>query len=496
MLRSYQKDLISRLRLAIRQGNRRIIAVLPTGGGKTFTFTHIVKGAVDKGRRVLILTDRIELLRQAGGALQVYGLDPIEIKAGRKPYLGGVLYTAMVETLARRVKKKDYQHFLQKMQVVIIDEAHMRSFDKLFPYFSADARVLGFTATPRRMGRKNQLGEYYHHLEVGVEIEYLVDNGFLAEPNYYGVESDLSGVRTVRGEYDANEVADRFSKTKLYRGVVENWKRISPGEKTLVFASNIASSQELITEFTQQGVDARHLDATVSDLDRRNTLAWFDRTPGAVLCNVGILTKGFDQPDIRTVILYRATKSVPLYLQMCGRGSRMAHGKTSFNILDFGGNIARHGFWHDVRPWSLEVMPMQDRQIGEAVLKNCKQCEAFIPTATVICPHCGYEDVKEKEEQQFARLQLLDPRELRRRAEVMTMEGKIEMAKKGLVKPFWVIHQLGRSGGGEDAWEEVKRFVSGMGWSPYWFSYNYERFWWKDHYLEEVSNGSRMIKVG
>lgn len=490
MLRSYQTDLISRLRLAIRSGNRRIIAVLPTGGGKTFTFAHLVRSAVDKGRRVLILTDRIELLRQAGGALQVYGLDPIEIKSGRKPYLGGVLYTAMVETLARRVKKTDYQHFLKSVQVVIIDEAHMRSFDKLFPFFNADARIIGFTATPRRMGRKNQLGEYYHHLEVGVEIEYLVSEGYLASPKYYGVESDLSGVRTVRGEYDANEVADRFSKTKLYRGVVDNYRRIEPGEKTLVFAGNIASSQELIGEFVREGIEARHLDSNTPDGERREILRWFDRNPAAVLCNVGILTKGFDQPDICTVILYRATKSVPLYLQMCGRGSRTAPGKDQFNILDFGGNIARHGFWHDVRPWSLTVLPSQEGQVGEAILKTCKnpECGNFIPAVTIICPHCGWEDVKEKEQQKYAQLQLLNPKELRARAEEMTLAGKIEMAKKGLVKPFWVLHNLAE-------WNQVKEFVQGMGWSPYWYQYNYERFWWKDHYLEEIGNGGRMVKV-
>src|SRR5690606_14490816 len=133
---------------------------------------------------------------QAGGALKEVGLEPIRVEAGKKPYLGGKLYTAMVETLARRVgKRADYKHWLGTIDMIIIDEAHKRTFSKLFPHFSPNARVFGFTATPSRIGKKDQLAETYDDLVVGVEIAYLVDNKFLATPKYYGVKADLSGVR-------------------------------------------------------------------------------------------------------------------------------------------------------------------------------------------------------------------------------------------------------------------------------------------------------------
>ena len=488
-LRNYQTELIEKLRHSISMGNKRILAVLPTGGGKTFTFSFMVKSAFDRGRSILILTDRIELMTQAGGALREVGLEPIRIEAGRTPYLGGKLYTAMVETLARRVgKRKDYAHWLGTIDMIIIDEAHKRTFSKLFPYFSPNASVFGFTATPSRIGKKDQLAETYSDLVVGVEIAYLVDNGFLAQPKYYGVKADLSGVRMKSGDYDQTEVASRFSASKLYRGVVENWKEKIPGTKTLVFSSSVSNSLELLDEFTSQGFEAKHLDATMPSGERKRVLEWFHRTPTGILLNVGILTTGFDEPSIETVILYRATKSLPLYLQMVGRGSRVTPGKHKFNILDFGNNILTHGFWHEVRPWELTLREMNDKPKGEEVLKNCPNCEAFIPARAVTCAMCGYVDVKEKKEQEFAELQLLNPSELRGVASSRTLEEKAEMAKAGLIKPFWVLHNLA-------SLDEVERFVKLMGYNPYWFEYNHNRFWWSSEYTSKRDSGGIKVKI-
>lgn len=488
-LRGYQEDLIEGIRNSITEGHRRIIAVLPTGGGKTFSFSFIVKGAFDRGRKVLIITDRVELMTQAGGALKEVGLTPVKIEAGKKPYLGGQLYTGMVETISRRVStREDYQHWLGSMDIIIIDEAHKRAFTKLFPYFREGSRVLGFTATPSRMGKNDALADTYTDLVVGVEIEYLVRNGFLAKPKYYGVKADLSGIRTKAGDYDQTEVASRFSETKLYRGVVENWKKKTPNTKTLVFSSSISNSLELVDEFRNAGIDVRHLDATMSKDSRKETLEWFSRTPKGVLANVGILTTGFDEPSIETIILYRATKSLSLYLQMVGRGSRTTDTKNEFNILDFGNNITTHGFWHEVRPWGLTLKEMKEKPKGEAVLKNCSNCEAFIPVRMVVCSECGHVDVKEKKKQKFAELELLDPYKLRRRSDKATLEEKLELVHGKLVKASYVLHKL-------TTFKDVERFVDMLGYSPYWMEVNHERFWWSSEYVTKRNSGGVAIKI-
>src|SRR5690606_10067171 len=117
-------------------------------------------------------------------------------------------------------------------------------FSPLFPYFKQGAKVIGFTATPVRIGTKDQIGETYTDIVVGVEIKYLVDKGFLAHPKYYGVKADLDGVKMKRGDYNQDEIADRFSKSKLYAGVYDNWNELIPDTKTLIFSSNIANSLE------------------------------------------------------------------------------------------------------------------------------------------------------------------------------------------------------------------------------------------------------------
>lgn len=319
-LRSYQEDLIKKLRKSLKENNE-VVAVLPTGGGKTFTFSFIVKSAWEKGRKILILTDRTELLTQAGGALKAVGLQPVHVEAGKNPNLSGSLFVGMSETVKRRMTKPDYQEWLSKMDIIIVDECHKRSFTKLFQYKRPDARLIGFTATPTRIGKNDQLGETYSDIVVGVEIKYLVENGFLAKPNYYGVKADLEGVRMKAGDYNQDEVANRFSQSKLYAGVYKNWKQNTPGTKTLIFSSNVNNSKEIVEEFRSHGCQIKHLDATMKK-ERASVLRWFKNTPGAILSNVGILTTGFDEPTVETVILYRATTSVSLYLQMVGRGSR------------------------------------------------------------------------------------------------------------------------------------------------------------------------------
>lgn len=478
-LRQYQIDLKKALRVSLKT-NKNVLAVLPTGGGKTFTFADIVKGAWEKGAKVLILTDRVELMTQAGGALKEFGLQPLSIEAGKNPNLKGSLYVSMSETLKRRLDKDEYKEFLLGINLVIIDEAHKRSFTKIFDYLSPDAKVLGFTATPVRIGVKDQIGETYTDIVVGVEIAYLVENGFLAAPKYYGVKADLEGVKMKRGDYNQDEVADRFSKQRLYAGVYENWSEQTPNTKTIIFSSNVANSKEIVEEFEKHGHKCRHLDSSMGKRERKTILRWFKNTPDGILSNVGILTTGFDEPSIRTVILYRATTSLSLYLQMVGRGSRVheASGKRSFNILDFGNNIVTHGFWHDTRLWDL-TLKTEKKNKGESVLKNCPECDAFIAASAITCPECGFEDKKEKKKQVIAKLQLLDPKELNMKAQRASIEDKVELCKNKLVKATFLLHTI-------RDWDEVLKFCKLMGYGDRWMYANHHRYWWSKHFIEKV----------
>lgn len=441
-LRPYQNQIIKDTKKSLISGNKRVITQLATGGGKTFIFCSIIKSALDKGSKVLILTDRIELLYQAGGSLDSFGLLPENIESGYYPDLSDSLYVGMIETIFRRLDRPEYNDFLNELDLIIIDECHIRNFSKIFDHIKDETTVLGFTATPERQGRKKHLSKEYTEIVEGVSINHLIENEFLSKPHYFGVEVDLSNIKKRGGDYDQKQMGDSFSKQKLYIGVVENYERLTPGKKTIVFSSSISSSKEICNEFEFKGYDVRHLDSNFTDLERKNTLSWFDKSENGILCNVGILTRGFDQPDIETVILYRATKSLPLYLQMIGRGSRVTKTKKDFYILDFGNNIQEHGFWHLDRDWTLEMPKERQKKEDAAPIKECPNCSALLPVSVNFCTECGFEFIKTQEEKEFAELKEMSYSQIKNEVKTSDFKKLNDIQKAKGYKKTWIYHNL------------------------------------------------------
>ena len=430
------------------------------------------KTAYEKGKRCLIVTDRIELMQQAGGSLYNIGLSPQQIRAGHEPKLNGeLLYTAMVETLARRIQDVRYQRLLASFDVIIFDEAHKQSFNKLFPYIADDTVVIGATATPHRESNQTCLSEFYQGIVEAAKISELIREGHLASPRTFSIPVDLSGIKMKGGDYDEKSMGQAYSKRRVWQGVVKWYQEICPGEKALLFAASIESSKECCEKLRENGINAEHIDSEMGPYERAKMLAWYRRESDAVLCNVGILTTGFDAPDTRAIILYRATRSLPLYLQMCGRGSRVILGeKTEFKILDFGENLHYHLFWETDRLWKLEKQqPRRKKEKGAAPVKECPQCRAMLYASARDCGFCGYHFAKTPEEELYAELVEMTPQQLRARAKAGTLEEMAQMARQGRIKAFWVLHQL-------SSYEEGKRFTELMGWKPGWWFHNQYRF--------------------
>jgi superfamily II DNA or RNA helicase len=133
------------------------------------------------------------------------------------------------------------------------------------------------------------------------------------------------------GEFDDKAMGAAYSKPKQVHNTVAGYEKHCLGKKTLVFNCNVEHSKLVTAAFVEAGYQARHLDATSTD--RADAIAWFNATPDAILCNVGILTTGFDSPAVECVIMNKATLSLPLWLQCTGRGSRPFPGKEYFTIL-------------------------------------------------------------------------------------------------------------------------------------------------------------------
>jgi len=465
-LRPYQNKTIQSLRKCMMDGLKRLIMLCATGGGKTIMFCYMINKAIEKNNRCLILTHRTELLTQAGGTLSQFGLNAsiINPKARNQVFYGS-LYVAMTKTIMTRINNtktnRAYTEWLQSFDLIIIDEAHLQDFNSLLPHINPNTYVIGATATAERKGNQTCLSEFYQGIVNEITISELIELGYLAKPNSFGVTIDLSNIKTKGGDYDNDMVGDMFEKMQLYEGVYDNYQRLTPNKKAIVFAPNVKSSLSLVEKLSEKGLNIRHVDGNTPEKERKEVLQWFKNTPDAIISNVGILTAGFDEVSIEVVILYRATKSLPLFLQMVGRGSRTSTTKKEFYVLDFGNNIQRHGFWEDDREWSLVKKP---KAKGIAPVKNCK-CGALLRLNLQVCPYCGFEfpppKVKETIEVILEQLKKDDIELYKQYQKFIKLEKRAE--DKGF-KKGWVIWQLKTIKDFQD-YERFKNYKKG--WAKY-----------------------------
>jgi superfamily II DNA or RNA helicase len=333
--------------------NYNLLYQLPTGGGKTVIFSEIARRYINSTKKkVLILTHRIELSKQTSHMLTEFGIHNKIIDSNVKEVSTDddyTCYVAMVETLNNRIK--DEKVAIHDIGLVIVDEAHYNSFRKLFKYFE-ECFILGVTATPLSSNINLPMYEIYNDLIVGENITSLIEKGFLAEATTYSFNVNLTSLKIgMNGDYTVKSSEELYVKTDMQTKLLTAYKQEALGTKTLIFNNGINTSRHVHDTFTNAGYNVKYIDNTNTKEERKNILKWFKETPDAILTSVGILTTGFDEPTIETIIINRATKSLALYFQMIGRGSRIFKDKTTFNILDLGNNLSRFGLWTSDIDW-------------------------------------------------------------------------------------------------------------------------------------------------
>ncbi|AMO19731.1 DEAD/DEAH box helicase [Flavobacterium columnare] len=333
--------------------NYRLLYQLPTGGGKTVIFSEIVRRYIETHqKKVVVLTHRIELCKQTSKMLHNFGVQNkiINSKVKDLPDQDDFsCFVAMVETLKNRLNDDLLQ--IDNVGLVIIDEAHYNSFRKLLNRFK-NSFILGVTATPLSSNIELPMYENYKELIVGDPIRKLIENGFLAKATTYSYDVTLSSLKVgINGDYTVKSSDELYSQLDMQSKLLSAYEEKSKGKKTLIFNNGINTSLYVYETFKKAGYDIRHLDNTTSTEERKDILKWFKYTPNAVLTSVGILTTGFDEPTVESIIINRATKSLTLYFQMIGRGSRRLPNKHEFSIIDLGNNAARFGLWDDPIDW-------------------------------------------------------------------------------------------------------------------------------------------------
>lgn len=355
-LYAYQKKDLERIFDAldeVEEGSN-LLYQLPTGGGKTVVFSEIAKRFIERrSKKVVVLTHRIELSSQTSKMLDEFGVINKVINSSVKeiePNDPHMCYVAMVETLNNRLN--DEKIILENIGLVIIDEAHYNSFRKLFKYFERPY-VLGVTATPLSSNIKLPMKDFYKKLIIGESIQSLIDKGFLAEAEVHRYDLSLQGLKLgINGDYTVKSSDAFYSNYGMLGKLLSVYNEVAKGSKTLIFNNGINASYAVYETFKRAGLSVRHLDNKHSTKERQEILMWFKKTPDAILTSVSILTTGFDEPTVETVILNRATRSLTLYFQMIGRGSRVLKNKKKFNVIDLGNNTLRFGAWNDPIDWN------------------------------------------------------------------------------------------------------------------------------------------------
>jgi superfamily II DNA or RNA helicase len=437
-------------------GHRRVLFVLPTGGGKTYTFVHIAEQAAIRGNRVCILVHRQELVDQSSRSLHAIGCNHGVIAAGYRQDLRQGVQVASVQTLARRLHTIPPEFF----QLLIVDEAHHAVAGTWAKVLAAmpRAHVLGVTATPERLDGRG-LGDQFDVLIEGPDAGWLTDEGFLVKARIFAPPGiDLSAVKrfdTKNGRHDSDTI---LRQGQAMGDAVSHYRRtIEPVHNgtAIAFCCSVAHADAVAEAFREQGISAARLDGTMDQGIRRRTINDLGTGQLKVLTSCDIISEGTDIPSVTGAILLRPTDSLGLHLQQAGRVLRPCPGKPHAVINDHVGNTLRHGLPTDPREWSLEGRPKgKAKKPSQAIpIRICMKCFAAIPSTANPCPECGHVLEQARRELKVIEgdLRELTGAELRRQerrevAQARTREELEAIARERGYKPGWVAHMLAARG--------------------------------------------------
>ncbi|MBO3704278.1 MAG: DEAD/DEAH box helicase [Candidatus Accumulibacter sp.] len=400
-LRPYQSDLVDNTRLSLAGGNRRVVLYLPTGAGKTRTAAAIICMALAKGRKVVFVANRKQLVLQTSGVLHGLGIEHGILQADNTRNLGARVLVASIDTVHLRGLPDD-------IGLIIIDECHSVAGSlklKQIMFSRNLVPVIGLTATPFAAGMakpyKELGGALFEDLVIGATVADLIADGHLVDCDIYAPsEPDLKGVRSSKGidgetDFRQSDLAKAVDKPSLIGDIRDHWFRLARGKQTVVFATDIPHSRHIVETFQAAGVAAEHIDYRMDDEERAAILKSFASGATTVLSNCALLSEGWDCPTAEVMLLARPTRSLIRYIQMVGRVLRPAPGKERALLIDHSGSTARLGHPCDDLPLTLDdgkprVSGSKSTERRESLPTKCAKCSLMKPAKVHECPACGF----------------------------------------------------------------------------------------------------------
>ena len=408
MLRDYQQRAIDQLYdWFAKSGRGNPCMVLPTGAGKSHIVAALCKDALTNWpeTRILMLTHQKELIEQNAEKLhQHWPRAPLGIYSAslNRRTLGEPITFAGIQSVAKR--GRDIGH----IDLVIVDEAHTINHAQTGGYrtllaellaINPNLRVIGLTATPYRLGHGMiHEGEdvIFSDLIEPVTIEELIGRGYLSmlRSKHTSLTLDTAGVRKQGGDFIASQLeAAVDTADNNLQAVDEICRRAADRKAWLIFAAGVAHAEHLAELLRERGIATACVTGATPQGERAQILRDFKSGKLRAVTNVSVLTTGFDHPGIDCLAMLRPTLSPGLYVQMAGRGLRVADGKTDCLVLDFAGNVTVHG------PITCVAPPDKAKAgDGQAPSKTCPRCEEMVAPNTLVCPSCGHEWPKEERE--------------------------------------------------------------------------------------------------
>jgi DNA repair protein RadD len=397
-LRPYQRAAIDAIYDYFAHSIGHPIVVIPTAGGKSLVMAAFIREVLEQwaDQRILIVTHVRELISQNfAELLRLWPEAPAGIySAGLgKRDLGARILFAGIQSIHRKA------YGVQQADLVLVDEAHLipRTADTMYRRFlnelaliNPHLKIIGFTATPYRLdsGLLHK-GEDALFTDIAFEISVrqLIDDGYLSPliSKAAVTQLDVKGVGTRGGEFIPRELQAAVDREDVTQSAIDEVVSYGTERRSwLAFCAGVEHAQHVRDAIRARGFSCETVFGDTPKYERDRIVNGFKRGEIRALASMGVLTTGFNAPAVDLIAMLRPTKSAGLYVQMAGRGTRLAPGKTDCLVLDFAGNVSRHGPIDAVNPRE------PGGGNGEAPVKACPDCRSLLPTATRTCPDCGH----------------------------------------------------------------------------------------------------------
>ena len=416
LLRPYQEVAVDDACKALDQ-HKNTIVVAPTGAGKTIMLSALIGKRFMSGKKVLVIQHRDELVDQNKTKFTKVNpnITTSIVNGSEKNWKGDAIFS-MIQTISRQRNLDERPAF----DMVVVDESHHAAADTYVRVIDAvkednpNAEIVGFTATPNR-GDGKGLRNIFNNVSHQIEIAALIKQGYLVPPKTFvidlGVNDRLGNVSKRGTEFDMDQVEEIMNSEVINEEVVKNWKEKAGDRKTVVFCSTVRHAEALCKTFRDSGVNAEYITGETEKNFREETLHDLVYGNIQVLVNVAVLTEGFDAPPVSCVVLTRPCSQKGTMVQMIGRGLRTIDPeefpdkvKTDCIVLDFGTSVLTHGSLD-------ESVDLDDKEkTGEAPMKECPSCDAYVPMGVKICPFCEhiFESAEKDEKEQLTSINMTE----------------------------------------------------------------------------------------